>query len=237
MELSVPATVAHDGAFDAATSLAHFYTRDTLREKDSILTYVLKERILSYDKELNELNEFYYDGEGRLERSVHSTAEGIDDFQIQYQQRGDTLMKIMHRNEALNQLEKHYPRISESGDTLRYKVFTEYLSDLPEKKTREIRNTAGRLVEKKTWSYAPNEQAFRLEETIHYTYNEQGFLQEELIITGKSRKKKEYVYQYDNDGKGNWVKQIVLPDNAYVTRKISYFDKESPQALKGNPKE
>ena len=38
--------------------------------------------------------------------------------------------------------------------------------------------------------------------------------------------KKEYIYQYDMADNGNWIKQIVIPDNTYTTRKITYYTPE-----------
>ena len=38
--------------------------------------------------------------------------------------------------------------------------------------------------------------------------------------------KKEYIYQYDMAENGNWIKQIVIPDNTYTTRKITYYTPE-----------
>ncbi len=42
--------------------------------------------------------------------------------------------------------------------------------------------------------------------------------------TGKLERIKNYIYQYDNGEKGNWIKQIITPDNSYITRKITYYD-------------
>jgi hypothetical protein len=41
---------------------------------------------------------------------------------------------------------------------------------------------------------------------------------------GKTEAIKKFIYQYDNGDKGNWVKQIITPDNSYITRKIAYYE-------------
>jgi hypothetical protein len=45
----------------------------------------------------------------------------------------------------------------------------------------------------------------------------------EASKNGDEVMKKEYVYQYDREGEGNWIKQIVRPENTYKTRKITYY--------------
>lgn len=228
--------VYRDGAFDRSTSMAHFYTRDTLR-KDSVVRTVLKERILSYDKDLNELNEYYYDREGRLTKSVRVTEGGIDEIQVAYERKGDTLLTHHYQNELISAMRREYPVISESGDTLLYKQNTEYLSEMPAARTLEIYDSRGNLKEKRSWKYNPEKEVFNRVETFKYSYNDQGVLQKEVHSTGKQVRKKEYVYQFDNDNTGNWVKQIILPDNAYVTRRITYYPKSNLPARKSLPEE
>lgn len=214
--------VYRDGEFDSKTSMAHFYTRDTL-ETDSLLRTVLKERILSYDKELNELNEYYYDKEGRLTRHVHVTEGGIDEIKASYEQAGDTLLVSEYQNDLISAISKEYPVIRESGDTLVYKQKTEYLSEVPETRTLEIYDRNGNLQEKRSWKYQQEKGVFSRVETYKYRYNEQGVLKEEIHSAGQQVSRKEYIYQFDNDKRGNWVKQITLPDNAYITRRLTYY--------------
>jgi hypothetical protein len=65
-----------------------------------------------------------------------------------------------------------------------------------------------------------------LEDVIEYRYTEDGLLSEKIITAPKSVRKKEYVYQLDGREFGNWIKQIVLPDNAFSTRKITYYEEQ-----------
>ena len=59
-------------------------------------------------------------------------------------------------------------------------------------------------------------------------YNAQGDIAKESIKKGKQLAAKEYIYQYDDTESKNWVKQIITPDNTYITRKITYFLPEVP---------
>lgn len=226
--------VYRDGKFDTSTSLAHFYSRDTLGENDSLPSYVLRERILSYDQQINELNEFYYNEDGRLTRRVHSTAEGIDDLTQTYESSGDTLIGRVYQNDVLTQLLKEYAVIRDSADTLKYKENTKYISGEPETRDLKILDPAGKVLEQQQWIFDPAMNKFRSEKRTQYTYNEEGVLKEEVSSIAKRKEKKEYIYQFDNGKGGNWVKQIILPENAYTTRKITYYKKEEK---KGSGKE
>ena len=59
-----------------------------------------------------------------------------------------------------------------------------------------------------------------------FKYDANGMLIEEIAKTGDVIEKKEYIYQYDKEEGGNWVKQIITPDNTYKTRKITYYESE-----------
>jgi hypothetical protein len=61
-------------------------------------------------------------------------------------------------------------------------------------------------------------------ELITYHYNDLGMLTEIKTKKGKTEAIKKFIYQYDNGDKGNWVKQIITPDNSYITRKITYYE-------------
>ena len=52
---------------------------------------------------------------------------------------------------------------------------------------------------------------------------------EEVATSGETVQRKAYIYQYDKEEEGNWIKQIITPDNTYKTRKITYY--ETPSLL------
>ena len=38
-----------------------------------------------------------------------------------------------------------------------------------------------------------------------------------------------YVYQMDGKDPGNWVRQVITPDNTVVVRQITYYKPELPE--------
>ena len=62
---------------------------------------------------------------------------------------------------------------------------------------------------------------FAKEGVQKYHYDESGMLLSLESGTGAMIEKKEYIYQFDTNG--NWINEIITPDNTYKTRKISYY--------------
>ena len=59
-----------------------------------------------------------------------------------------------------------------------------------------------------------------------YVYDENNMLIKEVAKGINTTEDKNYLYQFDNKENGNWVKQIVTPENLYISRKITYYEED-----------
>ena len=75
-----------------------------------------------------------------------------------------------------------------------------------------------------TFSFNAISNSFVSKALKTYSYNDLGMVLEIKTKTGKSVVVKKFIYQYDDGEKGNWIKQIITPDNTYITRKIKYYE-------------
>ena len=211
--------------FDAQTSIAHIYQRDSAQGPRLI------ENIISYDKSFTEQVEYRYDEGGRLERILRSNAEGVDETVLEY---------TVYREESTttyvrNGLPLRSIRVSNSvsgGKARRIELTKEFLDGEPRTAVEKSLDAAGRLVREVLFSYDAAKKSFRPEETRSYTYNEDGYRVEEKTIyhpPANSRaadrtEVRSYVYQMDGEQPGNWIRQIITPENSFVIRTISYFE-------------
>lgn len=209
-----------NNAFDPSTSIAHFY------QIDSTENVKIQERIFSYDKEFLDEYVYEYDEFGDLTSIRRSNNDGIDitlvehkkfkgEYTITYLLNGVPLKSV--RTSTLKPKNKPEQKI----------VLTkEFLKGEANYAFEEVFNSNGRLTAQQEFEY--NNTAKKFEPTVRttYMYDDQGMLVAEIAKSKLETTKKEFIYQYDQGGKGNWIKQIVTPDNTYTTRKITYYPKE-----------
>lgn len=208
--------VYRDGTFEANTSMAHFFERDTV-SGDKII-----EQIVNYHKDFVDRYEYYYDQGGRLIRIVRSSPEGVDETLIEYsEQKGETTTTYF-LNEVLLKSVRESVRTSNDGSEQRVVLTKEYIKGAPDKALEAVYNAKGKVVSEVYFEYRNAEKTFVPGKKITFEYGEKGMLKSVFTEeAGGYTEKKDYLFQFDN--RGNWIKQIITPDNAYTTRRIEYF--------------
>lgn len=207
-----------DGNFDEITSMAHFYSYDSLSQ------IKVTERILSYDKEFQEQYEYFYNPEGQLTRMLRSHAEGIDETTLDYSIYKDESTVTYMMNGLLQKTIRSSVKTQDNGEEMSVELIKYFIEGVPEKATERILNSKGLLVSELNFIYSPKEKSFVPLTNKVFIYDEQDKLESVTSTTGKLKNIKEYLYQFDADNGGNWVKKVISPENSYTTRVIEYYD-------------
>lgn len=211
--------VYRNKTFDQQTSFAHFYERDTI-------THRMLERIVSYDGNFQEQVALDYDGEGRLQRVVRSDPEGVDETQVEYASYRDEETTSYSMGGLLQKSVRTSIQIR-SGGRQTIELTKEYLDGQPQRALEKTWDAGGLLLRETRYGYDTEKDEFIPERSTRYTYNENGLLvQESTRGEGKGESQpppRNYVYQMDGTDPGNWVRQVVTPDNTVVVREITYY--------------
>lgn len=203
--------------FDPSTSIAHFYKLDTLNNVK------VTEKIVSYEEEFLDQYVYHYDDKGDLVKIIRTNNDGIDETLIEYKKyKGEYTVTYLINNEPLKSIRTS--QLKKKNGTVQKIVLTkEYLKGEANKAFEEVFNEKGLLVAQQEFEYNIAEKTFVPTKRTTYTYDDNDMLVGEASKNGDEVMKKEYVYQYDREGEGNWIKQIVRPENTYKTRKITYY--------------
>ncbi|TLP77584.1 hypothetical protein [Maribacter sp. ACAM166] len=209
-----------NNAFDPSTSIAHFY------QIDSTENIKIQERIFSYDKQFLDEYVYEYDQAGDIVSIRRTNNDGTDVTQVEH--------KKINGEYTVTYLLNEVPLKSIRTSTLKPKnkppqktVLTkEFLKGDANQASEEVFSIEGELMAQQDFKY--NNQGEKFEPTARttYVYDDNSMLISETTISGMKTIKKEYIYQYDRADNGNWIKQIVTPDNTYKTRKITYYVSE-----------
>lgn len=210
---------------DATTSMVNFYSVDTTNQKK------IFEKIISYDKEFLEQQEYIYNEKDRLTKIVTSNAGGVDETTLDYV----TVKNETTTSYYINGIVEKSIRISErkkANKSQKVVLTKEYIDGDPHMATEEVFDMDEKLISKEIFIYNLEKKAFDSEKKLLHFYDLEGMLTKVITKTKNSEAVKEYIFQFDNSEEKNWVKQIITPDNTYTTRKISYFpvevDQEAP---------
>jgi hypothetical protein len=211
-----------EGEFDKNTSMANFYSVDTTENKK------ITEKIISYNKELLYQYEYYYDGEDRLSRIKRITNDAIDNTLLEYETyKGEQTVSHFQNGELIKSVRTSKTKLG--GNEEMTNVLTkEFVNGKPTAAVEKTFNGKDFLVAETLFTYDESTKKFVSGTTKKYLYNKAGALVEQCIKMGKTETVKKYIYQYDDAENGNWIKQIVTPDNAYTTRKIVYYTDGTP---------
>lgn len=206
-----------DGVFHRNTSIANIYTIDTTDHKK------ITEKIISYNKEFLDQYEYYYDNDEHLFKITRTNNDGIDETLVEY----STLKEEQTTSYYLNSVLLKTIKITESNVTVngnrKVKLVTDYLDGEPNSAKEEVFNANDKLISETNYIFDMKQNKLFPSENKIFTYNDAGMLVELVIKIGQGTSSKQYIYQFDNTVNNNWVKQIVTPDNTYVTRRIKYF--------------
>ncbi|MDB4292714.1 hypothetical protein N9954_04850 [Maribacter sp.] len=202
-------------ALDRATSIANFYTIDTTGNRK------VTEKIVSYNKEFLEQNEYFYTTEDKLSKIIRTNNDGIDETSVIYYQEGNASIADYFLNRELQQ--SIQTAVVIQSDTVSTNVITtkKFFDGEPNTAIEKVFNNDGKVSSETQFSYDADLKKFIPSETVQNTYLPSGGIEKKVTKKGTDAVTKEYLYQFDPSG--NWVKQIVTPDNTYKTRKIKYY--------------
>jgi len=209
--------------FDPSTSIAHFY------ELDTVETRRITEKIVSYDNEFLEQYIYEYDDKGDLVKITRLNDEGIDETLVEYKKyKGEHTVTYLINNVPLKSVRTSTLK-KKNGSVQEVVLVKEFLRGEENMAFEEVFDASGRLLEQQEFEYKKEEKTFVPTIRTTYTYDENDTLVEEVAKGVNTTQKKTYIYQYDDRETGNWVKQIVAPENSYITRKITYYKEEAAE--------
>ena len=183
---------------DASTSMANFYSVDSLPEKKVL------EKIISYDKEFLEQQEYVYDAKGKLMKITTSNEDGVDETTVENTPYKNELNTSYFINSVLEKSIRTSERKGKTG--VQNVVLTkEYIDGDPNTAVEEIFNVNERLISKEFFRYSTTEKRFVQEKKLFYTYGEDGMLDKITSKTATSQSVKEYIFQFDSNKVNNWI--------------------------------
>lgn len=216
-----------DKVLDAATSMANFYTIDTVPFKK------VSEKVISYDKEFLETQEYVYDDQNRLVKITTSNAEGVDETTLAYEAYQNELTVSVFMNGILEKSTRTSERKTANG-MQKVVLRKEFIDGEPNEAVEEFFDTEGKLLSKEIYIQSPAKKEFVSERKMLYAYDSEGMLQKITTKTANALSIKEYIFQFDSSEERNWIKQIITPDNSYTSRKITYYPKETAEEGESN---
>ncbi|SHJ04754.1 hypothetical protein SAMN04487911_11022 [Arenibacter nanhaiticus] len=215
-----------DGQFVKNTSIANFYKTDTTDVKK------VTERIFSYDKEFLDQYEYVYNEAGKLKTIKRMNDSGIDETTVTYEEKNGAFTKTFYLNDVILKTVTT-ATIKASNKKEQKKVHTkEYLEGEPHLAFEQIYSNNGALLYEKKEVYREEQNGFVPLESKFYTYDANNVLVSVKTKKGKAESVKNYIYQFDSGEKGNWIRQVITPDNTYISRKIKYFENEGVKSKK-----
>jgi len=204
---------------DESTSMANFYTIDTLPVRKVV------EKIISYDKQFLEKQEYQYTPGGRLKRIITSNVDGVDETTFEYSPLRDGETISTYTNGILEKSIRTTVNQGPGGNH-RSVLTKEYLDGQPNRAHEEKFNGKGKLISSEDFRYDFEAKEFVSQLKKYYHYKE-GVLDRVVTRTLNSESVENYIFQFDNHKPPNWVKQIIAPHNSYTTRVISYYPEEA----------
>ncbi|MEM1336595.1 MAG: hypothetical protein AAGF96_02535 [Bacteroidota bacterium] len=212
-----------DNTLDLASSMAYLYNTDSTDHK------IVREKIISYDKEFLETQEYHFDDGNRLNRIVISHQDAVDEVTIEYTSYKNEVTKTFLENGVIQKSVRESRSKNARGEELKTILTKEYLDGEPDKAVEERFNERQKIVVKEVFSFDATEKQFATQEKHSYRYDNDGFLVKEITQRGNAEGEREYIYQFDSAPEKNWVKKIITPDNTYVTRRVHYYTAEEEQ--------
>ena len=218
--------VYRDNTFDRTSSMAHIYSLDTLG------TRKLTESIISYARVNMEQFDYYYDNSNLVSRIVRTDNSGVDETIIDR----DTLDNLVTETHILNEKPVKAILSSINANSNRREVTMSMFMGQAQGKVEIEVDSVGRIIREIEWSLPkagavqdPLKTQFRDRIEKEHEYDENGFLIKTTTTRGRAVSEQEYVHQLDGSDYENWVKQIVTPQNTYITRKITYHPSVSEE--------
>ena len=204
---------------DESTSMANFYEIDTVPNRKVI------EKIISYDKQFLEQQQYHYDDEGKLIKMISSNDEGVDDTTFEYSQVKNEQTVSTFTNGILQKTVRTSTKKGPNGNQ-KVVLTKEYIDGEPNTALEEVFNADGKVVTSEDFLYDMAGKEFVSQKKRFYYYTD-GKLSRMVKKTVNTESTDKYIFQFDNHTPSNWVKQIVTPNNTYITRNIEYYQEET----------
>ena len=213
-----------NNVLDESTSMANFY------EVDTVPTRKVIEKIISYDKQFLEQQQYHYDDEGKLVKMISSNGEGVDETTFEYSQVKNEHTVSTFTNGILQKAVRTSTKKGPNG-TQKVVLTKEYIDGEPNTANEEVFNSNGKLVTSEDFLFDMAEKEFVSQKKRFYYYTD-GKLSRMVKKTINTESTDKYIFQFDSHTPSNWVKQIVTPGNTYITRTIEYYEEEIPEEEK-----
>ena len=203
---------------DESTSMANFYTIDTTAQRKVV------EKIISYDKQFLEKQEYHYGAQGRLQRIITSNVDGVDETTFEYSPHRDGETVSTFTNGVLEKSVRTTGKKGPEGG--QSSILTkEYLDGQPNRAHEEVFNGKGKIISSEDFLYDFDAKEFVSQKKKYHHYKD-GVLDRVVTKTLTTESVEHYIFQFDAHSPSNWVKQIVTPQNTYTTRVITYYPEE-----------
>jgi len=209
--------------FDSSTSYANFYVIDTVPVRK------VTEKIISYDKEFLDRYEYLYNADGILVKIIRTNNDGNDETLIEYADYKGEQTQTNSLNGTILKSVRYSTKVAKNKTNQQLVLTKKYLEGEPNSALEEIFDNDGKLILETKFLQDPTKKQFVPNEVVSYEYDDRGMLIKTETKRGKLTDIKEFIYQYDNGETGNWIKEIITPENTYRTRKITYYQLEVPE--------
>ena len=183
----------------------------------------IRDRVISYDKEFFEEQEYVFGEEDRVFKITTSHENAVDETRIEYNIFKDEITKTYFVNEVIEKSIRTSTKTIAPNQEQKIVLIKEYVDGEQSKAIEKRFNAKGKLIYQELFLNDSSEDNFVSEEIHLFEYDAEGILKKEIIKKGNSVAEKEFIFQFDANK--NWVKKIITPENVYSTRKIEYYPK------------
>ena len=204
--------------FESSTSYANFYEIDTIPVRK------VTEKIISYDKEFLDRYEYVYNADNILVKIIRTNNDGNDETLIEYTDYKGEQTQTNSLNGTLLKSVRKSTIIGKDKKQKNIVLTKKFLDGEPSSATEEVFDQDGKLSTVTKFIQDHEKNQFVPDEINTYEYDEKGVLVKSVSKSGKVVSVKEFIYQYDKGDEGNWIKEIITPENSYTTRKIAYYE-------------
>ncbi|MEO9892919.1 hypothetical protein [Aurantibacter sp.] len=205
-----------EGKFDPAISFGNFYTVEQSNPR------VVIEKVFSYEKEFLDSYQYSYDTEGKLIAILHSGTDGENETVIEHSTKDNSTEEVYSLNGVIKKTIK--VTIDKDNNTIT-DFTTDYMDGVIATAVEKVFKNK-QLISETQFTYDGKAKKLVPREKKSISYVQSGVKNKIITSVGNSDKLQQYIYQFDNGDSGNWVKEIITPDNLYTTRKIDYFPEE-----------
>ena len=209
-----------NGALDKTTSMANFYSYDSLPQLK------IKEKIISYNRAFVAQFNYRYNSIGQLTRVVRTNTQGRFITLISHEWdslRTQKSTAYWQDSVPLKQVDSIFFKASGTLTQLNIKEFN---NGIPSSMEQRMFNKKGLEMELHNYIYIEKDSLYvpKKASSVRTKYNSNNHPIEQIFERGVVRQTKKNLHQLDGSPFKNWIKKITTPDNTYTTRKIVYFE-------------